>query len=55
MTLPTAAYSERGIHVHVMAGKVQANKQLEDHAPSRSCNRQEDQQAGGRASVRHHI
>lgn len=33
VTLATASHGKRGIHVHVVAGKVQTDEQLEDHAP----------------------
>lgn len=55
VTLSTTAHGKRGIHVHVVAGKVQTDEQLEQHAPPGLRCRQEDQQARGSASVRHHI
>lgn len=41
VALALASHGQRGIHVHVVAGKVQANQELEDHGPSRHCRGQE--------------
>lgn len=50
-----AANNERGIHVHVVAGKVEGNETLEDNGPSGERGRQEDEQARGGAAVGNHV
>lgn len=55
MTLGLPAHGESRVHVHVMAGEVQADQHLEDHAVGRLGGREEDEQAGRRAAVRHHV
>lgn len=55
VTLSATTHGKRGIHVHVVAGKVQTDEQLEQHAPPWLRCRQKDQQARGSASVRHHV
>ena len=49
------SHAECGVHVHVMAGKVQADQTLEDHTVSWFGRREEDKETGGRAAVRHHV
>lgn len=55
MALPAAAHTQRRIHMHVVTGQVQADQALENDAEAREGLRQEDEQARGRAPVRHHI
>lgn len=35
VALAAATHGKRSIHVHVVAGEVETDKQLEDHAPAR--------------------
>ena len=55
MTLALAAHGQRGIHVNVMAGQIQADEALEDHAVGGFGGGQEDEQARGSAAVGHHV
>lgn len=50
-----AAHDERGVHVDVMAGKVERDQALEDDGPARERGGQEDKQARGRAAVSDHV
>lgn len=50
-----AAHSQGSIHVHVMAGQIQADQALEDPAVRWLRRRQEDEQARGGAPIGHHI
>lgn len=55
MALAAAAHGESGIHVHVVAGEVETDEELEDHAPARHGGREEDEEAGGGAAICHHV
>lgn len=55
MTLTLAGHSQGCKHVHVVAGKIQADKRLEHERPPWPCLAQKDQQASCRATIRHHI
>lgn len=55
VALALASHRERGIHVHVVAGEVQADQALEDYGISRLSGRQKDEQACGRATICHHV
>lgn len=50
-----AAHTQGGIHVHVVAGQVERNQQLEHDAPPGESLCQEDEQAGCCAPVRDHV
>lgn len=50
-----AAHGEGGIDVDVVAGEVERDKALEDDGPAGEGGGQEDEQAGGRAAVGHHV
>lgn len=47
--------AQGGIHVHVMAGHVQANQTLENNGPPRPSRAQENKQTSSGATVCHHI
>ena len=55
VALALAAHDQSRIHVHVVAGKVQADQTLEDHGVGGLCSGEEDQQASGRAAVSDHV
>lgn len=55
MALALAAHGQRGVHVHVVACKVQADQQLEDHRECGFRSGEEDQQAGGSAAIGDHV
>lgn len=55
MALALPAHAQRAVHVQVMAREVQTDQQLEDHAVRGLGGREEDEQAGGRAPVGHHV
>lgn len=55
MALALATHDQSRIHVHVVAGKVQADQALEDHRVGGLRSGQEDQQASGRAAVSDHV
>lgn len=55
MALTLAAHNQSRIHVHVVAGKVQANQALEDHRVGGLRSGEEDQQTGGSAAVSDHV
>jgi len=55
VALAAATHGESGIHVHVMAGEVETDEELEDHAPARHSGRKEDKEAGGGAAICHHV
>ena len=55
MALALAAHDQRGVHVHVVACKVQADQELEDHGEGGFCGGEEDKQAGGSAAVGDHV
>lgn len=55
MALALAPHDQRGVHVHVVAGQVQADQALEEHAVRRLGRREEDEQARGGAAVRDHV
>lgn len=55
MALALAAHDQRGVHVHVMAGKVQANQALEDHRVRRLRSREKDEQTSSSAAISDHI
>lgn len=50
-----AADDEGGVHVHVVAGKVEGNEALEDNGPAGKGGREEDEQARGGAAVGDHV
>jgi len=50
-----SAHGEGGVHVHVVGCEVERDEELEDHAPARHGCREEDEQAGGGAAIRHHV
>ncbi len=50
-----AAHDERGVHVHVVAGKVEGDEALEDNGPAGKRRREEDEQARGGAAVGDHV
>lgn len=50
-----AAYDESRVHVHIVAGEVECDEALEDDGPAGESGRQEDEQAGRSAAVRHHV
>lgn len=55
VALAAPAHGQSRIHVHVVAGKVETDEQLEDHAPSGLGRRQKDEETCRGAAVRHHI
>lgn len=55
VALAGTAHAQRGVHVHVVAGKIQTDQALEDDGPARESGGQEDQQAGRCAPIRHHV
>lgn len=55
MAMFCAAHNKCGIHVDVVAGKVERNQALENDGPSGERRGQEHQEARSRAAVRHHI
>ena len=55
VTLSAASHGQGRIHMHVMAGEVQTDQQLEYHAPSRFCRRQKYEQASRCATISDHI
>ena len=55
VALTAATHGQSGIHVHVVAGEVETDQELEDHAPARLGCRQENEQAGCCAAVCHHV
>lgn len=50
-----ASDDEGGVHVHVVARKVEGDEALEENGPSRKGRGQEDEQARGGAAIRHHV
>lgn len=55
VTLCLSSHDQSSIHVHVMAGQVQRNQSLKDHAVCGLRCRQKDQQASGRAAISDHV
>lgn len=55
MALPLPAHGKRGIHVDIMARKVQANQTLENHRVGGLGRGEEDEEAGGGAAVGNHV
>lgn len=55
MALALATHDQGRIHVHIVAGKVQADQTLENHGVGGLRSGQEDQQASGRAAVGDHV
>ena len=55
MTLVAPAHAQSGIHVHVVARQIQRDQTLEEDAPPRESACQEDEQARGCATIRHHV
>lgn len=55
MALALSAHDQSGVHVHVVAGKVQADQALEDHRVGGFGGREEDEQARGGAAVGDHV
>lgn len=55
MALALAAHDQSRIHVHVVAGEVQADQALEDHGVGGLRSGEEDQQASSRAAVSDHV
>lgn len=50
-----AAHDQCGVHVNVVAGKVERDEALEDNGPARERGRQEDEQTRRGAAVRDHV
>lgn len=50
-----APNDERGIHVHVVAGKIQGNEALEEDGPAREGGGEKDEETGGGATVGDHV
>lgn len=50
-----AAHGQGGVHVHVVARQVERDQALEQDGPAREGRRQEHEQAGRGAAVRHHV
>lgn len=55
MALALAAHDESRVHVHVVAGKVQADQTLEDHRVGGLRSGEEYQQTGGSAAISNHV
>jgi len=55
VALALAAHDQRGVHVHVVASKVQADQTLEDHRVRRLRSRKEDEQASSSAAISDHV
>lgn len=55
VTLSGVGHGQCRVHVHVMAGQIQANQRLEENRPSRPGGTQEDQQTSRRASICDHV
>lgn len=55
VALVRATHAQSGIHVHVVTGQIQADQALENNGPPGPGGAQENDQARGRAAVRHHI
>jgi hypothetical protein len=53
--LITPTHSKRGVHVDVVARKIQADESLEDDAPSGESASEENEQAGRSAAISDHI
>ncbi len=50
-----ATHGQGGVHVDVVARQVERDEALKEDGPAREGGRQEHQQAGGSAAVRHHV
>ncbi len=46
---------EGGVHVHVVAGKVDGDEALEENGPAGPGGREEDEEARGSATIGHHV
>jgi hypothetical protein len=55
VALFAAAHAQRRVHVHIVARQIKRDEPLEHDAPSRESLRQEDEQAGRRASICDHV
>lgn len=55
MALVLPSHAEGSIHVDVVAGEVEGDEPLEEDGPARPGGREENEEAGGRAAVRHHV
>jgi hypothetical protein len=55
MALALATHGESGVHMHVMAGEVQADQALEDHAVRWLCRRQEYKKTSSGAAIGYHV
>lgn len=55
VTLIGSSHTQRSIHVHVVTGKIQADKALKQESPSRKRGAKKDQQARSGATIRDHI
>lgn len=55
MALFRATHDERRVHVDIVTSEVKRDQALEDDGPPGEGGGQEDQQARGCASVRHHV
>lgn len=55
VALSLTTHDKSCVHVHVVTCQIQRDQTLEDNAVSRLCSRQENEQAGGRASIGDHI
>lgn len=51
----SAAHDERGVHVHVVARKIDGDEALEEDGPSWEGRRQENEKARGGAAISHHV
>ena len=55
VALIRAAHGQSGVHVHIMAREIERDQALEDDGPAGEGGREEDEQAGGRAAIGHHV
>lgn len=55
MAAASAAHGQRGVHVHVVTSKIQADQALEQDCPGGFRDGEEDEQTGRRTAVRHHV
>lgn len=55
VALALSAHDQGSVHVHVVAGEVQADQTLEDHRVCGLCSGQEDQQTSGSAAIGDHV
>ena len=55
VALVRAAHGQSGVHVHIVARKIERYQALEDDGPAGEGGREEDKQAGCRAAIGHHV